>query len=137
MFITVADRKITNPVYVILMSAFEYLKLLVVLSDEPFKILFARKYVPAMQNVAESFNTVKRGIFQVRLAMKGLSSMASKYKSPITVVMQSIKPISTSMNIGNMLTFRGYIMPSPFSFLPLCIGWYFFLRMIFPNSIYS
>jgi hypothetical protein len=51
--------------------------------------------------------------------------------------MQSMVPISTSINIGNMLAFRGYIMPSPFSLPSSSHRLVFSLRIIFPNSIYS
>jgi len=112
---TVAIKKVTSPKYAAFIRVLEYLKLFVVLSEALFKIFFARTYVPAMQHVAESLSTKNRGMLPTTAAIKGLSSTAPKYKSPMTVVMQSMVPMSTSTKLGNMVVFIGYIMPSPFS----------------------
>ena len=111
---TTRAKKITNPTYVAFISTLEYLKPLVVLSEELFKILFARTYVPAMQHVAESLITVKSGMLLTMPAMNGFCSTAPKYNSPTTVVMQSMVPMSTRMKLGNRAVFIEYIKPSPF-----------------------
>jgi hypothetical protein len=112
---TVAIKKVTSPKYAAFIRVLEYLKLFVVLSEALFKIFFARTYVPAMQHVAESLSTKNRGMLPTTAAIKGLSSTAPKYKSPMIVVMQSMVPMSTSTKLGNMAVFIGYILPSPFS----------------------
>ena len=111
---TTIAKKTTNPTYVAFMRTLEYLKPLVVLSEELFKILFARMYVPAMQHVAASLITMKSGMLLAMPAMKGFCSTAPKYKSPITVVTQSTVPMSIRMKLGNRAAFIEYIKPSPF-----------------------
>jgi len=65
------------------------------------RILFARMNEIAAIIVAASLITRKTPMFVLTIpAKKGFNSFAPEYRTPITVVMQSIEPITKSNKLG-------------------------------------
>lgn len=63
-----------------------------------------------MQKVAKIFTTINAAMFELTIPdMKGFSSTAPKYSTPMTVVKQSMEPIKTRIKLGNISDFSMYI----------------------------
>ena len=102
------------------MILFEYLKVRLSLSVDLFKILLAKIYVKPIKKVAVNFNTKKAAMLVLTIPVKkGFNSAAPKYKTPITVVTQSIEPNRIINKLGNTSAFKLYIEASPFPLLLL------------------
>ena len=95
----------------------EYLKVRLSLSAELFKILLAKIYVKPIKKVAVNFNTKKATMLVLTIPVKkGFNSAAPKYKTPITVVTQSIDPNRIINKLGNKSAFKLYIEAFSLSF---------------------
>src|ERR1035437_729040 len=93
LFMTATIRKIIKPPYTPFINLLEYLKALVLLSIVLFKVLLAIIYVKPIKNVAEIFRTKKVAMFVLTMpVIKGFNSTAPEYKTPTTVVKQSMEP---------------------------------------------
>jgi hypothetical protein len=120
LFITVISKKIIKPAYAPFIILLEYLKALVFLSIFSFRIFLAKRYVKPIKKVAEIFNTKNTKIFELIIPIiKGLSSEAPKYITPIIVVIQSTEPNRIIKKLGNTSAFNVYIEAFSFSLLPL------------------
>ena len=99
------------------MILFEYLKVRLSLSVDLFKILLAKIYVKPIKKVAVNFNTKKATMLVLTIPVKkGFNSAAPKYKTPITVVTQSIEPNRIINKLGNKSAFKLYIEAFSLSF---------------------
>ena len=79
------------------------------------KVLFAKMYVKAMNMVAAILTTKKAPMFVLTMpAMKGFNSVAPEYRTPITVVKQSMEPMKIRRKHGIISVFS---MRSPSRFL--------------------
>jgi hypothetical protein len=83
------------------------------------KVLFAKKSVEAMSTVAAILTTKKAPMFVLTIpAIKGFNSTAPEYRTPITVVKQSIVPIKRSTKYG-IASFFSILTPSRFLYRTL------------------
>jgi len=94
----------------------EYLKDLLLLFGVFIKVLFAKMYVKAINTVAAILTAKKAPMFVLTMpAMKGFNSVAPEYRTPITVVKQSIDPMMIRSKLGIISVFTICESPSPFS----------------------
>jgi hypothetical protein len=116
----VISKKIIKPAYTPFINLFEYLKVLVLLSRLLFRVFLAKRYVKPIKKVAEIFSTKNAKMLEFTIpVIKGLSSEAPKYITPIIVVIQSIEPKRIIKKLGNTSVFMAYIEAFSFSLLPL------------------
>jgi len=112
-------KKTIKPAYAPFINLLEYLKILVFLSILAFRVFLAKRYVKPIKKVAEIFSTKNTKIFELIIPIiKGLSSEAPKYNTPIMVVAQSIEPNRIIKKLGSPSAFNVYIEAFTFSLLP-------------------
>jgi len=71
------------------------------------KVLLAKTYVKAISRVAAILTPKKAPMFVLAiLAIKGFNSLAPEYRTPITVVEQSIEPIRIRSKLGIIAAFN-------------------------------
>jgi hypothetical protein len=82
--------------------------------------------VKPIKKVAEIFSTKNAKMLELTIpVIKGLSSEAPKYITPIIVVKQSIEPKSIIKKLGNTSVFKVYIEAFSFSRFPFLLKTYF------------
>ena len=127
----VINKKTIKPAYVIFINLLEYLKVLEPLSILSLRVFLAKRYVKPIKKVAEIFNIKNTEMLELTIpVIKGLSSEAPKYITPIMVVTQSIEPNRIIKKLGSTSAFMVYI--EAFSFSP-CFS--FLLKTYFGSEL--
>jgi hypothetical protein len=83
------------------------LKDLLLLFGVFIKVLLAKTYVKAISRVAAILTAKKAPMFVLAMpAIKGFNSLAPEYRTPITVVKQSMEPIRIRSKLGIISAFN-------------------------------